>query len=372
MARRRSQGTAAPRRRQAQPPANKAMPDSSRGVCPAFSPSLSGAGPPYPARFPPPRTRPCPIPRAGFARLFSVPCAQASCCRPRRGTAPAPCRYGGRFPRRQAAAYPPAVPGRTGPVRRSDRSGGRRPPSFYAGSAGRRNRPARARPARFLAWVCPARFPSRARSRHAAVPGAGLPDSSRGVCPAFSPSLSGAGPPYPARFPPPRTRPCPIPRAGFARLFSVPCAQASCCRPRRGTAPAPCRYGGRFPRRHRAPTCAACSSHPGRFSIACYRTGPPPARANGWSRMRRIAPPAHISGLGGKTVQSSGKNKPPFFRNAAAGSANRGAGSRFCTPYAPAPAARRTAIPAGAQKPKPRRRPSKGGAGAGAISRRTQ
>ena len=199
-----------------------------------------------------------------------------------------------------------------------------------------------------------------------------MPDSSRGVCPAFSPSLSGAGPPYPARFPPPRTRPCPIPRAGFARLFSVPCAQASCCRPRRGTAPAPCRYGGRFPRRHRAPTCAACSSHPGRFSIACYRTGPPPARANGWSRMRRIAPPAHISGLGGKTVQSSGKNKPPFFRNAAAGSANRGAGSRFCTPYAPAPAARRTAIPAGAQKPKPRRRPSKGGAGAGAISRRTQ
>ncbi len=204
-----------------------------------------------------------------------------------------------------------------------------------------------------LRGVCPARFPSRARSRHAAVPGAGLPDSSRGVCPAFSPSLSGAGPPYPARFPPPRTRPCPIPRAGFARLFSVPCAQASCCRPRRGTAPAPCRYSGRFPRRHRAPTCAACSSHPGRFSIACYRTGPPPARANGWSRMRRIAPPAHISGLGGKTVQSSGKNKPPFFRNAAAGSANRGAGSRFCTPYAPAPAARRTAIPAGAQNQNP-------------------
>ena len=58
MARRRSQGTAAPRRRQSQPPANKAMPDSSRGVCPAFfRPVRAGILLPSPAR-----DRPCPMP----------------------------------------------------------------------------------------------------------------------------------------------------------------------------------------------------------------------------------------------------------------------------------------------------------------------
>ncbi len=305
MARRRSQGTAAPRRRQAQPPANKAMPDSSRGVCPAFfRPVRAGILLPSPAR-----DRPCPMPV--WRPLSPPPGSSLSARRPR-----------------------------TNRPRAAIRSVRRAASAQFLRRLRRQAQPPCARKTCPIPCVGFARLVSR-------------------------PVRAAAMPPSPARG-------SPTPRAGFARLFSVPCAQASCCRPRRGTAPAPCRYSGRFPRRHRAPTCAACSSHPGRFSIACYRTGPPPARANGWSRMRRIAPPAHISGLGGKTVQSSGKNKPPFFRNAAAGSANRGAGSRFCTPYAPAPAARRTAIPAGAQKPKPRRRPSTGGAGAGAISRRTQ
>lgn len=94
MARRRSQGTAAPRRRQAQPPANKAMPDSSRGVCPARFPSrarsrhaaVPGAGPP--------------LPHAGMAAAFPAATARQPAPRapPIPGASPSPAIARGRRP----------------------------------------------------------------------------------------------------------------------------------------------------------------------------------------------------------------------------------------------------------------------------------
>ena len=168
--------------------------------------------------------------------------------------------------------------------------------------------------------------------------------------------------PCPARFPPPRTRPCPIPRAGFARLFPS--------RARRHLAAVP---GAGPPLPHagmEAAFPAATARQPAPRAPPIPGASPSPAIARG----RRPPAPTDGPACGGslpqpispawaakpcKAVEKTSRR----FWNAATGDANRGTGSRFCTPYAPVPAARRTAIPAGAQKPKPRRHPSRAAPG---------
>ena len=229
MARRRSQGTAAPRRRQSQPPANKAMPDSSRGVCPAFfRPVRAGILLPSPAR-----DRPCPMPV--WRPLSPPPGSSLSARRPRtnrpraairsvrraasaqflrrlrrqaqppcaRKTCPIPCVGFARLVSRpvRAAAMPPS-PARGSPTPRAGFA------RLFPRPSPARGRPTRLvfRPreqghARFLARGLPGFFPSRARRHLAAVPGAGPPLPHAGMEAAF--------PAATARQPAPRAPPIP-------------------------------------------------------------------------------------------------------------------------------------------------------------------